>query len=69
MHSADPAALAAARRYVDAARATPEVIVGRAMSAVEAGRFLVLTDAMGRLGYWGKRLAGPIYRRALRSRA
>lgn len=69
MHSTDPAALAAARRYVDGARATPEVIVGRAMRGVEAGRFLVLTDAMGRLGYWGKRLAGPVYRRALRARA
>ena len=67
MRSADPAAFAAARHYVDGARATPEVIVRRAMRAVEAGRFLVLTDAMGRVLSWGKRLAGPLYRRALRA--
>ena len=65
LRGSDTEAESAAYELIDGARRTPEVVVRRAMRAIEAGKFVVLTDAMGRVARWGKRWAPPVYHRVM----
>ncbi len=65
LRGSDTKADAAASRLITEARRTPEVVVRRAMRGIEAGRFVVMTDAMGRVARWGKRWAPPVYHRVM----
>ena len=35
------------------------------LRGVDAGRYLIVTDREGRIAYWAKRFAPPLYRRAM----
>lgn len=61
LRGTDTDAEAAAYDRIGRSRRTPELVVRRAMAGVAAGRFVVLTEAMGRVAFWGKRLAAPLY--------
>ena len=65
LRGTDTDAEAAAYDRIGRSRRTPELVVRRAMAGVAAGRFVVLTEAMGRVAFWGKRLAAPLYHRVL----
>lgn len=65
LRGADTLAEEGKERYLTRAKRTPEVVAARILRGVDAGRYLVLTDGEGRVGYWTKRLATPLYRRAM----
>ena len=65
LRGGDAEAEAAAYARIASSPRTPEVVVRRAMRAVEAGKFVVLTDAMGRVARWGKQWAPPVYHRVM----
>ena len=65
LQGADTLAEEGKERYLTRAKRTPEVVAARILRGVDAGRYLILTDADGRVGYWTKRLATPLYRRAM----
>ena len=65
LRGADDLAEAGKERYLTRAKRTPEVVAARVLNGVDAGRYLILTDREGRIAYWAKRFATPLYRRAM----
>ena len=65
LQGADALAEQGKERYLTRAKRTPEVVAARIIRGLDAGRYLILTDREGRLGYWTKRLATPLYHRAM----
>ncbi len=65
LRGADSLAEEGKERYLATAKRTPEVVAARVMAGVEAGRFIVFADLEGRLAFWTKRLATPVYRRVM----
>ncbi|UPK74876.1 SDR family NAD(P)-dependent oxidoreductase [Nocardioidaceae bacterium SCSIO 66511] len=57
----DPDSKEGARRLIDESPMSADLIAGRVLAGVDARRHVILTDRNGRLAYYAKRLARPLY--------
>lgn len=57
----DLALAAAGTKLITGAKVSAEDVAGVVVKAVEAGRRVILTDLQGRVAFWTKRLARPVY--------
>ncbi|UYM07173.1 SDR family NAD(P)-dependent oxidoreductase [Solicola gregarius] len=57
----DPDSRASAQRLIDESPRSADTIAGRVLAGVDARRHVILTDRDGRIGYYAKRLARPLY--------
>lgn len=62
----DAAMEASGASLISEAKHSADDIAAVVVRGVDAGRYLILTDALGRQLYWTKRLARPLYDRGLR---
>lgn len=62
----DPDAADSARKLIDGARRTADEVATNVLAGVDAGRYLILPDPPARAAYAVKRLARPLYDRAMR---
>ena len=56
-----------AQRLITSSPTTADDVAAVVLAGIDAGRFLILTDRLGRREYWTKRLAAPLYRRTSRA--
>ncbi len=66
LRGGDEQSLESAIRLITGSPRSAELIAQRTLAGVEAGHEVILTDRFARGLAWGKRLAGPVFRRALR---
>lgn len=57
----DPDADRLATKLIERSRVSADVIAGRTVDGIDAGRHIILTDRSGRVAYYGKRFARPLY--------
>lgn len=61
MQGDDAALQAAGRRYITNSPRSADDVAAVALSGIDAGHPIVLTETLGRVAFWGKRLARPVY--------
>lgn len=61
MRGADAALREAGQRYITSSPRSADDVAAVALAGIDARRDIVLTEALGRVAFWGKRVARPVY--------
>lgn len=57
----DPDSKVSAQRLIDKSPVSADTIAGRTVAGVDAGRHVIVPDRAGRVAYYAKRVARPLY--------